>query len=97
MASFFKFGSTAAKKDAYIPPEKRGEINILREALSDPNLDKDVEKKRELLQTVISYVTMGIDTTKLFEKIILVSFQIFKYQKIPFSNRFLTSNYVFLK
>src|SRR5690349_18916628 len=60
----------SAKKE--IPPEKRGEINELKEALSDPNVDKDLDKKRELLQRVINYATMGIDTTKLFDKVILV-------------------------
>jgi hypothetical protein len=56
------------------PIEKKGEINDLKDALSDPNIEKDQEKKRELLQRVIAYVTMGVDTSKLFENMILVIF-----------------------
>ena len=54
------------------PIEKKGEINELKDALSNPNIEKDQEKKRELLQRVIAYVTMGVDTSKLFENMILV-------------------------
>jgi hypothetical protein len=60
------------------PIEKKGEINDLKDALSDPNIEKDQEKKRELLQRVIAYVTMGVDTSKLFENMILVFFNFFK-------------------
>jgi AP-4 complex subunit beta-1 len=68
--SSLSFGR-AATKPAYIPPDKKGEINELKAALSDPNIEKDQNKKRELLQKVIWYVTMGLDTSKLFDKMIL--------------------------
>jgi AP-4 complex subunit beta-1 len=53
------------------PPDKKGEINELKTALSDPKIDKDPKLKKEVLQKVIGYMTMGIDTSKLFDKMIL--------------------------
>lgn len=73
MSSFFSRFSSQKPKE----PEKKGEINELKEALGDPNIDKDQERKKELLQKVINYATMGIDTTKLFDKVILVRITFF--------------------
>jgi signal transduction histidine kinase len=54
------------------PIERKSEINELRAALNDPTIDKDQEKKREVLQKVIGYMTMGLDTSKLFHSMIMV-------------------------
>lgn len=69
--SRWKFPGTSSKPT---PSTKKSEILELKEQLSDPNVDKDQKKKRELLQKVIGYVTMGVDTSKLFDNMILVSF-----------------------
>jgi AP-4 complex subunit beta-1 len=53
------------------PIERKSEINELRAALNDPTIDKDQEKKREVLQKVIGYMTMGLDTSKLFHNMIM--------------------------
>jgi hypothetical protein len=69
---------TSTKK--YTPaPDRKGEINELKTALSDPKLDKDAKLKKEVLQKVIGYMTMGIDTSKLFDKMILVRVFVFIY------------------
>jgi len=64
----WKFGTSNTKPS---PGGKRSEINELREALSDRNVDKDQKKKRELLQKVIGYTTMGVDTSKLFNVMVM--------------------------
>lgn len=65
-------GSLGKAKTGYTPPDKKGEINELKTALSDPNVDRDQNKKREILSKVITYTTMGLDTSKLFDKMMLV-------------------------
>jgi hypothetical protein len=67
------FGSKVTKENQN---EKKGEINQLISELDDKDLDKNQKKKREVLQKVISYVTMGIDTSKVFDKVILVFFSL---------------------
>ncbi|KAL0482104.1 beta-adaptin-like protein A [Acrasis kona] len=61
----------ASQKKFVSPPDKKGEINELKAALSDPKIDKDPKLKKEVLQKVIAYMTMGIDTSRLFDKMIL--------------------------
>jgi len=64
--------ATTKQKTTYpISNEKKGEINELRAALSDPSIDRDDNKKREVLQRVIGYMTMGLDTSKLFHSMIM--------------------------
>ncbi len=65
-------GNLGKSKTGYTPPDKKGEINELKAALSDPNVDRDQNKKREILSKVITYTTMGLDTSKLFDKMMLV-------------------------
>eukprot|EP00818_Percolomonas_sp_WS_P003219 CAMPEP_0117443354 /NCGR_PEP_ID=MMETSP0759-20121206/4652_1 /TAXON_ID=63605 /ORGANISM="Percolomonas cosmopolitus, Strain WS" /LENGTH=802 /DNA_ID=CAMNT_0005235327 /DNA_START=152 /DNA_END=2560 /DNA_ORIENTATION=+ len=51
---------------------KKGEINDLHKQLSDSaTLDNPI-KRKELLQKVILYTTMGFDTSKLFNRIIML-------------------------
>ncbi|KAF0975466.1 hypothetical protein FDP41_005460 [Naegleria fowleri] len=52
-------------------PDKKGEIQELKQLLSDPTIDNDQTKKREVLQRVIGFTTMGLDTSKLFDRMIM--------------------------
>ena len=51
---------------------KKGEVNELKTSLRNPSLDRDPEKKREVIKRVIAYMTLGIDVSKLFSEMIMV-------------------------
>jgi hypothetical protein len=51
---------------------KKGEVNELKASLRNPSLDRDPEKKREVIKRVIAYMTLGIDVSKLFSEMIMV-------------------------
>ena len=51
---------------------KKGEVNELKTQLRNPNLDRDPDKKREVIKRVIAYMTLGIDVSKLFSEMIMV-------------------------
>lgn len=38
---------------------KRGEVHELRLLLSNPRIQSDVERKREVIKKVIAYMTLG--------------------------------------
>jgi len=52
---------------------KKGEVNELKVALRNPAIDRDPEKKREVVKRVIAYMTLGIDVSKLFSEMIMAS------------------------
>lgn len=52
---------------------KKGEVNELKTSLRNPSLDRDPDKKREVIKRVIAYMTLGIDVSKLFSEMIMVS------------------------
>jgi len=51
---------------------KKGEVNELKTSLRNPALERDPEKKREVIKRVIAYMTLGIDVSKLFSEMIMV-------------------------
>ena len=51
---------------------KKGEVNELKTSLRNPSIDRDPEKKREVIKRVIAYMTLGIDVSKLFSEMIMV-------------------------
>ena len=58
--------------DAYFSDFKKGEVNDIRAMLRDPSLNREPERKREVLKKVILYMTMGVDMSRLFTDMILV-------------------------
>ena len=52
---------------------KKGEVNELKASLRNPGLDRDPDKKREVIKRVIAYMTLGIDVSKLFSEMIMAS------------------------
>ena len=52
---------------------KKGEVNELKTSLRNPSLDRDPDKKREVIKRVIAYMTLGIDVSKLFSEMIMAS------------------------
>ncbi|CRG93241.1 AP-4 complex subunit beta, putative [Plasmodium gallinaceum] len=65
------------KKNTPIPQYfvecKKSEINKLKEVLKKLPQERDDDKKREVLKKVIAYMTLGIDVSKLFPDIIMMS------------------------
>ena len=53
--------------------QKKGEVAELKTALRNPNLERDPDKKREVIKRVIAYMTLGIDVSKLFAEMIMAS------------------------
>ena len=52
---------------------KKGEVNELKATLRNPAVDRDPEKKREVVKRVIAYMTLGIDVSKLFSEMIMAT------------------------
>ena len=52
---------------------KKGEVNELKASLRNPALERDMDKKREVIKRVIAYMTLGIDVSKLFSEMIMAS------------------------
>eukprot|EP00743_Colponemidia_sp_Colp-15_P002288 GILK01002479.1.p1 GENE.GILK01002479.1~~GILK01002479.1.p1 ORF type:complete len:794 (-),score=148.65 GILK01002479.1:161-2542(-) len=62
-----------------IPPpqffvdQKKGEVNELRMLLRQVNIERDNQKKRDVIKKVIAYMTLGIDVSRLFSDMIMAS------------------------
>ncbi|CAG9329177.1 unnamed protein product [Blepharisma stoltei] len=70
--------STAKPQPASAPPQffvdnKKGEVNELRTLLKGIMNQRDVKKRREAIKKVIAYMTLGIDVSKLFTDMVLIS------------------------
>lgn len=51
---------------------KRGELAELRSKLQQANNERDDKKTLTLIQKIVSYMTMGIDMTRVFPEMIIV-------------------------
>lgn len=58
---------------------KKGEVAELMNLLKNPNIDKDLNKKKDIIKRVIAYMTLGVDVSKLFHEMVKVSFIILKF------------------
>jgi AP-4 complex subunit beta-1 len=57
---------------AYFSSEgRKGEVNELRMLLRNPEVQRDAVKYRFVVQRVISYMTLGIDMSRLFTEMIM--------------------------
>jgi AP-4 complex subunit beta-1 len=52
---------------------KKGEVNELRVLLRAVALEKDQQKKRDVIKKVIAYMTLGIDVSRLFPEMVKAS------------------------
>ncbi len=59
---------------AYFVDQKKGEINELKQLLKNLNIEKDIQRKRDLIKKVIAYMTLGIDVSRLFTEMIMVNY-----------------------
>ena len=51
---------------------KKGEVAELMNLLRNPTIDKDVNKKKDIIKRVIAYMTLGVDVSKLFYEMVKV-------------------------
>ncbi len=51
---------------------KKGEVAELMNLLKNPNIDKDINKKKDIIKRVIAYMTLGVDVSKLFHEMVKV-------------------------
>jgi AP-4 complex subunit beta-1 len=58
----------------YMVDHKRGEVNELKALLSNPKLQKEPLRKREVIKKVIAYMTLGIDVSRLFSEMVMACY-----------------------
>ncbi len=51
---------------------KKGEVAELMTLLRNPNLDRDINKKKDIIKRVIAYMTLGVEVSKLFHEMVKV-------------------------
>jgi len=52
---------------------KKGEVAELKASLRNPAVERDPEKRREVVKRVIAYMTLGIDVSRLFTEMIMAT------------------------
>jgi AP-4 complex subunit beta-1 len=63
---------------------KKGEVNELMNLLKNPNIDKDINKKKDIIKRVIAYMTLGVDVSKQFPEMVKVKIIYFYYKNLGF-------------
>lgn len=61
----------AAVPDSYFTESRKGEVNELRNLLRNFNVERDPQRKREVIKKVIAYMTLGIDVSRLFTEMMM--------------------------
>lgn len=62
----------AQPPDSYFTETRKGEVNELRNLLRNFSIEKDPQRKRDIIKKVIAYMTLGIDVSRLFSEMMLV-------------------------
>ena len=52
---------------------KKGEVAELMNLLRNPNVERDLNKKKDIVKRVIAYMTLGVDVSKLFHDMVKVN------------------------
>jgi FtsH-binding integral membrane protein len=55
------------------PYEKKSEVSELRMLLRSPAIERDPQKRRDVLKRVVSLMTMGLDMSRLFSEITIAA------------------------
>jgi len=69
-----RFGFSWGSKEStqtYTPAERKGEVNELKALLRDPVVERDQNRRRDVLKKVLGFMTLGVDTSSLFTEMIL--------------------------
>ena len=57
-------------------------IQLLSQLLRNINVERDAKRKREIIKKVIAYMTLGIDVSRLFSEMVMVSTPIIINQQL---------------
>eukprot|EP00592_Proboscia_alata_P005397 CAMPEP_0194372510 /NCGR_PEP_ID=MMETSP0174-20130528/20900_1 /TAXON_ID=216777 /ORGANISM="Proboscia alata, Strain PI-D3" /LENGTH=790 /DNA_ID=CAMNT_0039151105 /DNA_START=134 /DNA_END=2502 /DNA_ORIENTATION=+ len=57
--------------DSYFSESRKGEVNELRQLLRNFNIERDAQRKRDIMKKVIAYMTLGIDVSRLFSEMMM--------------------------
>ena len=60
--------AAGAVPDSYFTESRKGEINELRNLLRGFAMERDPQRKRDIIKKVIAYMTLGIDVSRLFSE-----------------------------
>lgn len=63
--------SAAGVPDSYFTESRKGEVNELRNLLRNFAVERDPQRKRDIIKKVIAYMTLGIDVSRLFTEMML--------------------------
>ena len=70
--------SSGPPQSSLPPPQffvdhKKGEVNELKQLLRSIYIDKDPQKKKDVIKKVIAYMTLGIDVSRLYPEMVKAS------------------------
>ena len=66
--------SSSINAPKFFVDHKKGEVAELMTLLKNPNIDKDMNKKKDIIKRVIAYMTLGVDVSKLFHEMVKASY-----------------------
>lgn len=58
---------------------KKGEVAELMNLMRNPNVERDLNKKKDIVKRVIAYMTLGVDVSKLFHDMVKVIIQLINF------------------
>ncbi len=64
--------SSSINAPKFFVDHKKGEVAELMNLLKNPNVDRDINKKKDIIKRVIAYMTLGVDVSKLFHEMVKV-------------------------
>jgi len=63
----------STRGNPYFVDPRKGEVNELRSLLTNANLMRNANKKRDVIKKVIGYMTLGIDVSSLFPNMVMLA------------------------
>lgn len=81
-------GAPRGGGSSYFSEFKKGEVNELLQWLQEASLERNTEKQREAVKRVIAYMTIGIDVSRLFPEMMMVSVFLRYSKSKPKNGRF---------
>jgi len=72
MSSSTNNTSTVSNAPKFFVDHKKGEVAELMNLLRNPNVERDINKKKDIVKRVIAYMTLGVDVSKLFHDMVKV-------------------------
>jgi vesicle coat complex subunit len=72
MSSSTKNANTVSNAPKFFVDHKKGEVAELMNLMRNPNVERDINKKKDIVKRVIAYMTLGVDVSKLFHDMVKV-------------------------